>query len=146
MASLAEQKDFDPSSVKVGDEFRYINSDTKEWTQNRVYTVLVEVDEAGDIRMSSEDDYGWLLAEEHDSWEAVTDSTLDIVNSPDHYTAGGIETIDFIEAKQLDYHLANAVKYISRAGKKDPAKLVEDLQKAVWYLDRRIGQETACKS
>ncbi len=64
----------------------------------------------------------------------------DVVNHPDHYTDGGIETIDFIEAKKLPYHLGNAVKYISRAGKKDPEKTVEDLQKAVWYINRYISK------
>lgn len=44
----------------------------------------------------------------------------DLVNHPEHYTDGGIETIDFIEAKELNFHLGNAVKYISRAGKKRP--------------------------
>lgn len=62
----------------------------------------------------------------------------DAVNHPSHYTDGGIETIDFIEAKKLPYHLGNAVKYISRAGKKDQNKTVEDLQKAVWYIERYI--------
>ena len=62
----------------------------------------------------------------------------DVVNHPSHYTDGGIETIDFIEAKKLPYHLGNAVKYISRAGKKNPEKTVEDLQKAVWYIERYI--------
>jgi hypothetical protein len=62
----------------------------------------------------------------------------DPVNSPDHYTSGGIETIDFIEAKGLDFCTANAVKYISRAGKKSKEKEVEDLEKAVWYLNRKI--------
>jgi hypothetical protein len=64
----------------------------------------------------------------------------DVVNRPDHYTDGGIETIDFIEAKKLPYHLGNAVKYISRAGKKDPEKTVEDLKKAVWYINRYISK------
>lgn len=64
----------------------------------------------------------------------------DIVNRPSHYTDGGIETIDFIEAKKLPYHLGNAVKYISRAGKKDKSKTVEDLRKAVWYIERYIKQ------
>lgn len=63
----------------------------------------------------------------------------DLVNHPSHYTDGGIETIDFIEAKKLPYHLGNAVKYISRAGKKDPAKTKEDLEKAVWYINRYIS-------
>ena len=62
----------------------------------------------------------------------------DIINSPSHYTDGGIETIDFIEAKKLNYHLGNVVKYVSRAGKKDPAKKLEDLEKARWYLEREI--------
>lgn len=62
----------------------------------------------------------------------------DAVNHPSHYTDGGIETIDFIEAKKLPYHLGNAVKYISRAGKKDENKTIEDLQKAVWYIERYI--------
>lgn len=61
------------------------------------------------------------------------------VNHPDHYTDGGIETIDFIEAKKLPYHLGSAVKYISRAGKKDPEKTAEDLKKAVWYINRYIS-------
>lgn len=62
----------------------------------------------------------------------------DAVNHPSHYTDGGIETIDFIEAKKLPYHLGNAVKYLSRAGKKDQNKTIEDLQKAVWYIERYI--------
>ena len=61
----------------------------------------------------------------------------DKVNSPSHYKVGGIETIDFIEAKQLDYHLGNVVKYISRAEHKDE-KLV-NLKKAQWYLNRAVS-------
>jgi hypothetical protein len=62
----------------------------------------------------------------------------DNVNHPTHYTTGKIEVIDFIEDQKFPYHLGNAVKYISRAGKKDPTKTVEDLQKAVWYINRYI--------
>lgn len=62
----------------------------------------------------------------------------DPVNHPSHYTDGKIEVIDFIEDKGLGFCLGNAVKYISRAGKKDPAKTVEDLKKAAWYLNREI--------
>ena len=69
----------------------------------------------------------------------MTESRVnDPVNHPSHYTDGKIEVIDFIEDKKLGYHLGNAVKYISRAGKKDPAKEIEDLQKAVWYINRKI--------
>ena len=60
----------------------------------------------------------------------------DLINHPPHYTSGGVETIDFIEAKEFGYHLGNAIKYISRAGKKGDA--LQDLQKAIWYLNREI--------
>jgi hypothetical protein len=61
----------------------------------------------------------------------------DKVNHPSHYKVGGIETIDFIEAKQLDYHLGNVVKYISRADHKD--EKLENLKKAQWYLNRAVS-------
>lgn len=61
----------------------------------------------------------------------------DPVNHPEHYTTGGIETIDFIEAKGLDYNLGNVVKYITRADKK--GKQLEDLKKAQWYLNRAVS-------
>jgi len=60
------------------------------------------------------------------------------VNHPSHYNTGRIEVIDFIEDQNLNFNLGNAVKYISRAGKKDPAKFREDLEKAVWYLNREL--------
>lgn len=66
----------------------------------------------------------------------------DAVNHPSHYTDGKIEVIDYIEDKKLNYHLGNAVKYISRAGKKDPTKKVEDLRKAAWYINREIERLT----
>lgn len=68
----------------------------------------------------------------------MLDKPHDPVNNPEHYTDGGIETIDFIESKGLGYHLGNAVKYISRAGKKGTNKGLEDLRKAQWYLARAI--------
>lgn len=63
----------------------------------------------------------------------------DSVNHPAYYVDGNIEVIDYIEDKGLGYHLGNAIKYISRAGKKDPKKTAEDLRKAVWYIERYIG-------
>lgn len=62
----------------------------------------------------------------------------DAVNHPSHYNDGNIEVIEFIEDKKLGFHLGNAVKYIARAGKKDPSKEVEDLEKAIWYIRRRL--------
>lgn len=68
------------------------------------------------------------------------------VEHPKHY--GGdtpYEAIKVIEAWGLDFCLGNSVKYISRAGKKDPSKEIEDLKKAQWYLQRRIEQLQATK-
>jgi hypothetical protein len=92
-----------------------------------------------------------LRQEENAKWmQARQEIRPDPVNHPSHYTSGGIETIDFIEAKELNYNLGNAVKYITRAGKKFPEELVnlniknlnailiQDLEKAVWYLQREI--------
>lgn len=72
--------------------------------------------------------------------ESSSEVVNDLVNKPAHYTDGKIETIDYIEDKQLGFNLGNAVKYISRAGKKDPSKTKEDLQKALWYLQRQINK------
>lgn len=68
----------------------------------------------------------------------------DMVNSPEHYTNGGIETIDFIEAKLTGYGFraylrGNIIKYISRAGSKN--NTLEDLKKAQWYLNKLIERE-----
>jgi len=68
--------------------------------------------------------------------DIVAQHHTDMVNHPPHYKAGGIETIDFIEAKELGYHLGNVVKYVSRADHK--GNKLEDLKKAQWYLARAI--------
>lgn len=64
----------------------------------------------------------------------------DPVNHPSHYTDGKIEVIDYIKDKGFGFCLGNAVKYISRAGKKDPEKEIEDLRKAAWYINCRIEE------
>jgi len=63
------------------------------------------------------------------------------VNHPQHY--GGdtpYEAIKVIEAWELGFCLGNTVKYISRAGKKEPGKTIQDLEKAQWYLQREIDK------
>lgn len=64
---------------------------------------------------------------------------------PSHY--GGkdnpYEAIKVIEAWDLGFSLGNTVKYIARAGKKDPAKELEDLRKAAWYLQHEIERREA---
>jgi hypothetical protein len=62
------------------------------------------------------------------------------VNNPSHY--GGAdnpyEAIKVIDAWGLDFNLGNTIKYISRAGEKNPDKEIEDLEKASWYLIHKI--------
>jgi hypothetical protein len=60
----------------------------------------------------------------------------DPVNHPDHYGGGDnpYEIIKIINALDLNFNLGNSFKYLARAGKKDPAKHVEDLDKAIFYL------------
>jgi len=62
---------------------------------------------------------------------------FDAVNHPAHYKVGGIETIDFIEAKKLNYNIGNVVKYLTRADHKGNRK--QDLEKAKWYLERELS-------
>ena len=69
----------------------------------------------------------------------------DPVNHPNHYQAGGLESIDVIEAFELNFRLGNVVKYILRADRKGAA--IQDLKKARWYLEREIrAREAAAKS
>lgn len=71
-------------------------------------------------------------------WAEVTAAQPDTdpVNHPQHYTVGKIEVIDAIEDWKLGFHLGNVVKYVARAEHK--GRVLEDLRKARWYLDRAI--------
>lgn len=61
----------------------------------------------------------------------------EVVSHPKHYGGDTVyETIKVIEAWELGFNLGNAVKYISRAGKK--TDMITDLRKAAFYLDRHI--------
>ncbi len=97
--------------------------------EKRVMGKFEEIDEW----MNAPRDKSWI----HEESPPVT-VTYDVVNHPAHYTTGKIETIDFIEDKELGYHLGNVVKYVVRAGKKDRDAEVQDLEKAQWYLARKI--------
>lgn len=59
------------------------------------------------------------------------------VNHPDHYQSDKMEAIDIIESFELNFHLGNVIKYITRADKKGNS--IEDLEKAKWYLQREIN-------
>lgn len=65
--------------------------------------------------------------------------SADQVNHPAHYGGDTVETIKVIRAWGLGFSIGNAVKYLSRAGKKNPSKTIEDLKKARWYIDEEIA-------
>lgn len=70
----------------------------------------------------------------------------DPVHHPAHYCDGRTyEPWDVITDWGLDYLTGNAVKYLSRAGRKDPAKEVQDLEKAMAYIRKRIEVLNAAK-
>lgn len=68
---------------------------------------------------------------------AIAPKLSDEVNHPKHYNAGKIEVIEFLEDQNLDFHLANAVKYVCRSRFKGSE--IKDLEKAIWYLRRKIA-------
>ena len=75
----------------------------------------------------------------------TTTITYDPVTHPAHYTFGKFEVIDVINDWELNFNRGNAVKYIARAGKKNPDKEIEDLEKAVFYLQDEIKRLEAKK-
>ena len=69
----------------------------------------------------------------------INDPVNDPVNHPSYYNGHKIEVIDFLEDWSLPFHLANCVEYICRAGRKSKETLIQDLEKAEWYLKRYIS-------
>lgn len=77
-------------------------------------------------------------AGEHGSAPAPRTGRVEAVDHPAHYNThpSGIECIDVV--RHMNFNLGNVVKYLWRAGEKDPAKHLEDLKKAAWYLNDEI--------
>lgn len=63
----------------------------------------------------------------------------DCINHPQYYNKGKIEAWDFIEDQKLDFFLGNAIKYVTRAGKKSSDTYIQDLRKAIQYLEKKIS-------
>jgi len=104
-----------------------------------VYSVRwkLKQDEKDPVKDKANSERAIALARPKIRMQGCGDSPMpDPVNHPPHYTTGGVETIDFIEAKKLNYNLGNVVKYITRADHKGDR--MEDLRKAKWYLEREI--------
>ena len=101
----------------------------KEWNEFKTDRLVKIIETASAVIVKS-------LEENSDKPNAKL--SQDNVNHPSHYNSGRIEVIEAIEDWKLGYHLGNTVKYIARAGKKDPTKVKEDLLKARWFLNREI--------
>lgn len=125
-------------------EIGYVYAGTSEQAKDELREIL-----NGSLTYSSSDGGDWInrkgissLKSEHTIYDYMVNPSpseptqSENVNHPSHYNTGKIEVIDFIEDQNLNFHLGNAVKYICRAGKKDPSKLKEDLDKAIWYIKR----------
>jgi len=98
----------------------------------------------GKHNIKSENNFGYPTGEYTSEIKInYTPAKKEAIDHPDHY--GGAknpyEAIKVIRAWDLGFSLGNTVKYISRAGKKDPSKRIEDLQKALWYLKEEIDNE-----
>lgn len=113
-----------PNSAIVHDIINAIN----------VYKVRFDDKETGYYKTQDE---AWAAA-----YNMIVANTLankpDMVNHPPHYTVNGIEVIDVIEEYKLNFRLGNSVKYILRADLK--GNRLQDLKKALWYLQREIKQ------
>lgn len=73
-----------------------------------------------------------------ESYRAPEKST-EAIDHPSHYHAeSGLEVIEIIEAWGLNFNRGNALKYLARAGAKDPEREAEDLKKALWYIKREL--------
>jgi hypothetical protein len=84
-------------------------------------------------------EFGFKVARANTTPDPMTrELEFDPVEWPKHYARLNPQPIDVIELWELPFHEAQVLKYIARAGHKDPSKLLEDLQKAAFYLNRKI--------
>lgn len=155
---LAEGKTAKEISKKLGVPNSYVH--TIKWQDKKTSKIIGAVfDATRDVRKAKENNkiikkpnLSWLSEAreiDHELEEARRDGTLlkngvpvnDLVNKPPHYTTGGIDFLDYAEAKGLteNAYLFNVVKYVSRAGKKVGSDPIEDLKKAQFYLNREIA-------
>ena len=139
---MTHYESIDPKDIRtVFQKYFAIDKDTNE-VKNCGYVFCANClfSTSGDCRKAKKK---WLDQPVYDWDEADPENEEnknDPVNHPSYYTDGKIEVIDYIKDKGLGFCLGNAVKYISRAGKKDPEKEIEDLRKAAWYINRRIEE------
>ena len=101
------------------------------------------------MEQAAEEEEGCGQVDEYKNLMQLLENSNDAVYKPAHYTDGKIEVIDFINDKGLNFNRGNIIKYVARAGKKDAAKEVEDIEKAIQYANfeiiRLTGRQSAFK-
>ncbi len=137
-------KEIDPSTFEIGDEIKASHNEIDGWREIvRLFSAYLIV--------NGEEDYIVM----HDFITAHRKPKIkpekvfaikpdnDPVNSPSHYTnhPSGVQCIDI--TKHMGFCLGNAMKYIWRADLKEDA--IEDLQKAVFYLNKEIETREAAE-
>ena len=132
----AEQK-----TGTVLERIAYASTDSMQLDPNVRYTYTVLIDDMD----RNVPPFGKVKFDENELQLVPDESEKgDPVDHPNHYTQGQYEVIDFIESKPELNHsfcLGNAIKYLVRAGIKDPDKKEEDLKKALWYMKRYANKE-----
>jgi hypothetical protein len=141
-----------PSSPKVGDLIRFTDSDFPDWCGQEGVVLSLDGDmvnyrvtKSAPTKLSKHwNTVGDERTNEYYRLTIITESLNndpaeeDVVNHPSHYTQYPVEVIELTE--HMDFCRGNAVKYLARAGHKDPAKELEDLKKSLWYVQRAISK------
>lgn len=119
--------------LTIGKKYEVVDKGKSKTFKNECYYEIVD-----DNKILECYDASFFENWEADDFEITKIETNDNVNHPQHY--GGennvYETIKVIEAWELNFNIGNCVKYLSRAGKKDD--ILQDLEKAAWYIQREI--------
>ena len=110
----------------------------------KIKNLVFHKDDGTEILYSRVDNKGDYDTEE-DSSESKPLSEQSAVNRPSHYNMGKYEVVDVINDWNLNFQKGNAVKYIARAGHKDPSKEIEDLEKALFYINYEVSRLKSLK-
>lgn len=136
------------SKFKLGDTVRVVTGDYN-FNDGHIGIVL-EIDSNGYSKplVALEHVSGWETQDNKTTAYYICEEDVELVNKtqekeqvnhPSHYQNDKFEVIEIIEAYKLGFNLGNCIKYVLRAGKKDSSKTIQDLDKAVWYLNRHIN-------
>lgn len=120
---------------KEDGELVYIESDDNGFFWNLDFSPLGETDMYADNTDDFLSNYEFVCDSKYDVPVALGDAI-----NPDHYQSdpSGVQCIEISE--NWSFCLGNALKYMWRSGKKDSSKNIEDLQKAIWYIEREISR------